>query len=407
MGPLSAVDRLLAQARLGLQRVDAARAKQLSDEGGLLIDIRPAAQRAAFGEIPGALIVERNNLEWRLDPGGSHRIPEAEDPDRPVVIVCQDEQAARERFGVIDGEYGIVYTRTGRRFFEDRNLEAQLLDQVRAALEKAGFWSEFASDWACLDCELMPWSAKAQELIRGQYAAVGAAAGASLPEAAAALEIASIDGPAASTDEPTRLLERYRQRQQMTRDYVAAYRQYCWPVQSLADYKLAPFHLLATEAKVHIDRDHIWHMDTLKRLCQADGGLLLATPYQVIDVTNSESQAAGIRWWEELTASGGEGMVVKPLSFVAQGPKGLAQPAVKCRGREYLRIIYGPEYTAPEHLDELRKRGLGAKRSLTLREFALGIESLERFIRREPLSRVHECVFGVLALESEPVDPRL
>jgi rhodanese-related sulfurtransferase len=94
MGPLSAVDRLLAQARLGLQRVDAARAKQLSDEGGLLIDIRPAAQRAAFGEIPGALIVERNNLEWRLDPGGSHRIPEAEDPDRPVVIVCQEGYAS-------------------------------------------------------------------------------------------------------------------------------------------------------------------------------------------------------------------------------------------------------------------------------------------------------------------------
>ena len=193
----------------------------------------------------------------------------------------------------------------------------------------------------------------------------------------------------------------------MTHDYVEAYRHYCWPVTSLDDYKLAPFHLLATEGKVHIHQDHVWHMDTLKRICHADGGLLLATPYQVIDVTNAESQAGGIRWWEELTGSGGEGMVVKPLAFIAKGTKGLAQPAVKCRGREYLRIIYGPEYTAPEHLSELRNRGLGAKRSLALREFALGIESLERFIRREPLSRVHECVFGVLALESQPVDPRL
>lgn len=100
-------------------------------------------------------------------------------------------------------------------------------------------------------------------------------------------------------------------------------------------------------------------------------------------------------------------MVVKPLEFVATGLRGLIQPAVKCRGREYLRIIYGPEYTLPEHLGELRKRGLGAKRSLALREFALGVESLERFMRGERLSRVHECVFGVLALESEPVDPRL
>ena len=91
---MSAVDRLLAQARLGLRRVDPQQAKQIADEGGLLIDIRPAAQRAEFGEVPGALIVERNNLEWRLDPGGSHRLPEAENPDRPVVIICQEGYAS-------------------------------------------------------------------------------------------------------------------------------------------------------------------------------------------------------------------------------------------------------------------------------------------------------------------------
>ena len=100
-------------------------------------------------------------------------------------------------------------------------------------------------------------------------------------------------------------------------------------------------------------------------------------------------------------------MVVKPAGFIARGKRGLAQPAIKCRGRDYLRIIYGPEYTLPEHLERLRSRGLSAKRALALREFALGIEALERFVRREPLRRVHECAFGVLALESEPVDPRL
>jgi protein phosphatase len=100
-------------------------------------------------------------------------------------------------------------------------------------------------------------------------------------------------------------------------------------------------------------------------------------------------------------------MVVKPLDFVSQNEKGLVQPAIKCRGREYLRIIYGPEYSRPENLRRLRSRGLGHKRALALREFALGIESLERFVAGEPLRRVHECAFGVLALESEPVDPRL
>ena len=124
----------------------------------------------------------------------------------------------------------------------------------------------------------------------------------------------------------------------MSRQYVEAYRRYCWPVNSVNDLKLAPFHILATEGRVHVDKDHV-------------------------------------------------------LSNAVDG--------------EYLRIIYGPEYTAPEHLERLRSRGLSAKRSLAVREFALGIEALERFVRREPLRRVHECVFGVLALESEPVDPRL
>jgi protein phosphatase len=126
-----------------------------------------------------------------------------------------------------------------------------------------------------------------------------------------------------------------------------------------------------------------------------------------VDTTEGESERAGAAWWAELTARGGEGMVVKPLEFVARGRRGLVQPALKTRGREYLRIIYGPEYTEPANLERLRSRGLGRKRSLAIREFALGIEALERFVRGEPLRRVHECVFGVLALESEPVDPRL
>jgi len=124
-------------------------------------------------------------------------------------------------------------------------------------------------------------------------------------------------------------------------------------------------------------------------------------------VTDPASQEEGTGWWLELTGRGGEGIVVKPLAFLHKGRRGLTQPAFKCRGREHLRIIYGPDYTSGENLNRLRSRGLGRKRSLALGEFALAIEGLERFVRREPLRRVHECVFGVLALESEPVDPRL
>ncbi len=170
--------------------------------------------------------------------------------------------------------------------------------------------------------------------------------------------------------------------------------------------RVAPFHLLASEGKTYLDRPHTWHMEELARLAAGDP-LFLATAYREVALDDPDACAAATDWWLELTNKGGEGMVVKPLDFVARGAKGLLQPAVKCRGREYLRIIYGPDYTEPEHLARLKKRGLGAKRALALREFALGVESLERFVAREPLWRTHQAVFGVLALESEPVDPRL
>src|SRR5688572_19618456 len=196
-------------------------------------------------------------------------------------------------------------------------------------------------------------------------------------------------------------------REVMAAEYIQAYRRYCWPVETLNDLKLAPFHILASEGRAHVDRTHQWHMETIAQLCAAEAKLLLATPFKMVDVTSPESQAEGILWWNEMTGAGGEGMVIKPSDFVARGRRGLVQPAVKCRGREYLRIIYGPEYTALENLERLRSRAIGGKRSLALREFALGIEGLERFVRHEPLRRVHECAFGVLALESEPIDPRL
>jgi protein phosphatase len=320
---------------------------------------------------------------------------------RAIVIVCRDADAARKRFGVMEGEAGICYTRTGRRFFNDPALELQFLERVRAAVDHAKIWDDLETDWVCLDCELMPWSAKAQELLRQQYAPAGAAARAALPQAIAALHAAR------ALPEVAPLLEKYRLRDEAAQLYVDAYRRYCWPVHSLADLKLAPFHVLATERGAHTTRDHVWHLETIARLCDADRDLLLATPAQIVDLTDRSDQEKAMKWWEELTAAGGEGMVVKPLGFVARGRKGLVQPAVKVRGREYLRIIYGPEYTLPENLTRLKQRGLSSKRSLALREFALGLEALERFVHREPLRRVHECVFGVLALESEPVDPRL
>jgi protein phosphatase len=319
-----------------------------------------------------------------------------------ILLVCSNEESARKRFGIVGGESGICYTRTGRRFFDDPGLESQLLARIRAALDAIGFWESFKTDWACLDAELMPWSAKAQELLRRQYAPVGSAGLAATKEAMLLLEAARQNGVTVQ-----QIAQTFGERAQLVGQFVKAYRQYCWPVNSLEDLKLAPFHLLATEAAVHTDKDHEWHMQQLGKVCAADPKLLHATPYRIVDLTKIDETDAAIRWWTDLTARGGEGMVVKPLQFIEKGRRGIVQPAVKCRGKEYLRIIYGPDYTMPENLTRLRSRGLSGKRSLALREFALGVEGLERFVRKEPLRRVHECVFGVLALESEPVDPRL
>ena len=368
-----------------------------------LIYLPPTMAPADTSDAPGLLEHPAQAFAYYRHEGVPRVICEAKHMgSRAVLIMCRDEDAARRRFGVIDGNFGICYTRTGRRFFDSAQIEREFLSRVRSAVEHAGLFEELDTDWLCLDCELMPWSAKAQELITSQYAAVGAAAGLALPEAIAALERAERVGA-----DVANLLERTQERAKLAQLYVDSYRYYCWPVASVDDLKLAPFHLLASESGVHVDKDHGWHLSMLAKLCDAGDPILLATAHLVVDLTDPRSEADGVRWWEELTGRGGEGMVVKPLDFLAHGRRGLVQPALKCRGREYLRIIYGPEYTMSENLSRLRSRGLSVKRSLALREFALGIEGLERFVRKEPLRRIHECVFGVLAMESEPVDPRL
>ena len=368
-----------------------------------LIYLPPTMSPVATSTLPGLLEHPAEVFSYYRKQGIDTVVCEEKHMgSRVIVIVCRDQTVTQQRFGIQDGGIGVCYTRTGRRFFDQPTLEAALLTHLNQSLSQTGFWRTYSTDWVCLDCELMPWSAKAQELLKQQYAPVGAASQQGLSEAVACLQQARDRG--ADVGE---LLSRYQQRADLAQQYVAAYRRYCWPVTTLSDLKLAPFHLLATEGRVHTDQTHDWHMQQIAQITQADPELLLATRYKIIDIKDESNCAEGIAWWETLTAAGGEGMVVKPMDFIHRTFKGLAQPAIKCRGSEYLRIIYGPEYSLPEHLQRLRQRGLSRKRSLALREFALGIEALERFVFQAPLRQVHECVFGVLALESEPVDPRL
>jgi protein phosphatase len=321
---------------------------------------------------------------------------------RAVIALCRDAAVARARFGVLGEETGAIWTRTGRSFFADADTTEALLARLRAAASAAGLWEELATDWLLLDAEIMPWSAKAGALIEAQYAPVAAASRAGLAAAAEAFARAEVRG-VETGGLHARMLDRGRRADL----YSRAWAPYVWPVAGVDDLRVAPFHLLASEGAVHFDRDHLWHMAAAARLGEAGEGVVAPTRWRQADLTDPADCGEAVAWWEALTAGGGEGMVVKPLDFVARGAKGLLQPALKVRGPEYLRIIYGPEYDAPEHLERLRARGLGGKRNLALREFALGHEGLCRFVAGEPLRRVHECAFAVLALESEPIDPRL
>lgn len=317
-------------------------------------------------------------------------------------VICEAKHmGSRAVLSVRRDGTGVIHTRTGRAFF-DAEVTATILHDVASALTGAGLWDELGTDWVLLDTEILPWSAKAGPLIREQFAAIGAAARAALPAAADVVGRAAARGL-----DVTDLLERTRRRAADADAFTAAYRRYVWETDGAQGVTIAPFQVLASDGATYEARDHLWHLSVADRLVEHSPARFTRTPRLVVDTTDTASRDAGVAWWRELTDAGGEGMVVKPLANLTRGPRGLVQPGVKVRGREYLRIIYGPEYTDAANIDRLRARNLGHKRSMALREYALGLEALRRATSGEPTWRVHECVFAILAMESEPVDPRL
>jgi polynucleotide kinase-phosphatase len=318
-------------------------------------------------------------------------------------VVCEEKHMGSRAIVRVSrsGAGDAIWTRTGRPFFGPA-LDEQLLTRVRAAA--GGLFDEVSSDWVLLDAELLPWSAKAAGLIRERYAGVGAAGRAALPAALDVVDRAAVRGLDVSG-----LREQLSLRSDEIDGYSAAYRAYVKPTDGLDGVTLAPFAVLAGDGVSYADRDHGWHLALADKLVAADPSLFTPTRRMIVELGDQASEAAATQWWLELTASGGEGMVVKPWTGLkAVDAKGrLIQPGVKCRGREYLRIIYGPEYTRPEQLTRLRRRNLGRKRNMALREHGLGLAALDRLAEDAPLWRVHELVFAILAIESEPVDPRL
>lgn len=321
---------------------------------------------------------------------------------RAVVAMARSSDASLARFGIASEAAGVIVTRTGRAFFAEPELTASLLARLRTAATRTGLWDRLGTDWLVLDAELLPWPAKGTGLIQDLYASTGAAGTAALSTANQLLARAA--GRGVDLHE---LTDRTDERASHIGSFIDAYRRYCWDTDGIAGIEIAPFQILAAHGEVLARRPHAWHLELIDALVAEAPDVLRRTDRRQVDVDDAASVVEATDWWGSLTERGGEGMVVKPADPVILRENRLVLPGVKCRGQEYLRLIYGPEYLAPENLKRLGQRSLRRKSSLARREFALGIEALDRFVANEHLSRVHECVFAVLALESEPVDPRL
>ena len=318
---------------------------------------------------------------------------------RAIAVVAKSPGAAKEAFA-IEGP-GRIYTRTGRRAIADPRTEKMLLCELCKCIEGAGLWTELDTDWLMLDSELLPWGVLGQGLIENHYRRAGEAGERMFTDLGRWLAKAAENGRRQAGID-----ERAVTRREQCEAFMAALDAYDEGSEGLV--RLAPFHVLAGKGRVYLGEEHAWHMNKAEQLAE-HSERVVETRWRTVKLDNEQERSNATEWWKEMTGAGGEGFVVKPVPNTMRRPTDMKwlQPAMKCRGREYLRIIYGPEYTSPEQIERLRDRNTEHKGALAFREYAIGMEGLERLVAGEPLRRIHECALAVLGLESSSVDPRL
>lgn len=315
---------------------------------------------------------------------------------RGILFLFKDKDAGFKYVG--RETLGVIYTRTGRKFF-DEETEAKILSKINKALTSKDYFHQYGTEFVLLDAEIMPWNLKAKELISSLYAHVSE--NAILDRR---LLKSKIERAVGQNEELVKWLEEYKDKLANAHVFKEVFQKYCWEINEIDEIQIAPFHLLAHSNETFFHKPHTWHMEKNKEFASMDN-LFIETEYMVIEDEASEKEV--INWWNTITKDGHEGIVIKPEPFIAKSKGKLVQPAIKVRGRKYLHIIYGMDYLDQENLNRLKKRNVGKKQKLALREFALGIEGIQRFVNGESIERVHECVLGTLSMESDRVDPRL
>lgn len=315
---------------------------------------------------------------------------------RGILFLFKDIESAKKHTSI--ESLGVIYTRTGKRFF-DTEMEEQIVSKINKELHEKGYFDKHNTDYLLLDAEIMPWNIKAKELISSQYAHVAENAildRTNLKE--------KIEGAVDHNEEIINWLDEYKEKLTNAHAFSEVFQKYCWEIEDINSIQIAPFHVLAHSNQTFFDQPHTWHM-WMNREFANQSKIFVGTEYKVI--TDEASEEEVIKWWQDMTSEGHEGIVIKPEYYIAKNKGKLIQPAIKVRGRKYLKIIYGMDYLLPQNLVRLKTRNTGKKQKLALKEFALGVEGIHRYVQRESIERVHECVLGTLALESDPVDPRL
>ncbi|MBY3433541.1 polynucleotide kinase-phosphatase [Rhizobium laguerreae] len=366
----------------------------------LLVYLPPTMSPVESSTIAGFLEHPQQAFDYYRAAGQENVVVETKHMgSRAHILVCRDPAAARARFHTDDDHIGHIWTRSGNSFFKDENRRAVL---ERIALSAGPLFDDLKTDWLLLDAEIMPWNTKAASLIRDQYAPTGKAAQIGTGLVAEALsrfsqrEVTDVDD----------LLSRFHDRHGNAEAFDKVWRGYSWETPTIDDLRIAPFHVLASEGRVHSHERHSTHMRWIDMIVGKDA-IMAKTDFAEVSLSDPKAMEAVIDKWLHDTRRGAEGIVVKPHSFTVVQGRDMIQPALKVRGLDYLRIIYGVDYSLEENLVRLRDRATRSKRARAIKEHALGVEALDRLVRGEPLRRVHECVAAIIGLESDPSDPRL
>jgi hypothetical protein len=318
---------------------------------------------------------------------------------RALITLFKNEEIGKKYIN--KNKKGFILSRNNIRFFNIEQ-EKQYVDRLVEDLTKHNFFEKYDTDLLILDCEILPWNLKANSLITNQYGLVSNTSRYVRNHKLEILKELFNQGKVSKED-----VEKQINLLENSKKFHDVFSFYCWNIEDINNVKIAPFHILSFSKESNFNRNHEWHMGISKELSMMSS-LFIETPYMIINLDNEQEKNSCIKWWKEITEDGHEGIVIKPYKFISKNKNGeIVQPAIKVRGKEYLRIIYGMDYLEKENLEIIKQRSAHKKMKKAISQFLLSVESINRFINMDKIENILECVLASMSIDNEFTDPRL